>query len=80
MGEGPRGRHADRDRAVNLPQGAQAVGRRPALHSRRAFPPSPLARPVPVGVRLSRGMSCLRLLYVCAAAACQYAAIARFAG
>jgi len=25
-------------------------------------------------------MSCLRLLYVCAAAACQYAAIARFAG
>jgi hypothetical protein len=37
------------------------AGRRPALHRRDAFLPSPLARPVPVGVRLSRGLSCLCL-------------------
>ena len=32
-----------------------------ALHRRGAFLPSSLARPVPVGVRLPRGLSCLRL-------------------
>ena len=35
--------------------------RRPALHRRSAFLPSSLAQPLPVGVRVPRGLSCLRL-------------------
>ena len=35
--------------------------RRPAVYRRRPFLPSPLAQPLPVGVWLPRGLSCLRL-------------------
>src|ERR1022692_3757592 len=43
-------------------RGGSADGRgRPAVHGRSDFLSSPLARPVPVGVRLPRGLSRLRL-------------------